>query len=155
MKSPGFSIIEIIIAASIISIVGFSAISSARLFIKISANNSNNIQAAIILEETAEIIEFTRDQSWSENFQNLEMDKKYYLQAIQSGYKITTKQSGINKFDRSVSFSEIRRDASNQISNIGFTDPQTYLVDIIVSWQESQENKEINSKMLIHDIYDN
>ena len=75
----GFSVVEIIIASAIVTLVGVAITSSLLAYINISMKNSRNVQTALLFEETAEALQFMRDQSWSANIAPLTKETPYYL----------------------------------------------------------------------------
>lgn len=151
----GFSIIEILIAAAIISSVGIMSILSVQLYLRMSVRNSTNMQAALLFEETSEIILFLRDESWEDNIETLDLDTDYYLDWNGTSHITTTTEIQSNNLTRSFSLSEVLRDSDDKISETGNVDPDTLLVNINVSWEEKGEPKSLTSQMLIHNTYDN
>jgi Tfp pilus assembly protein PilV len=151
----GFSVIEILISASIITSIGIMIVLSFQLYTKISFRNNQNMQAALLFEETSEVIQFMRDQSWSNNIQNLDLDTEYFLNWNGTEYETTTEPSLINGFTRNFILSQVERDFNNNISNNGTLDPNTLLVNINVGWSERDSNNNLNTQMLIHNVYNN
>ena len=154
-KESGFSVIEILISTAIISAIGTMIVLSFNLYVRMSERNSNNIQAALHLEEASEALIFLRDSSWTDNIFPLSVGVEYYLYWDGSSYSISTEPLLQDEFQKTFVISEVNRDSSDSISESGEIDPNTFLVDIKISWEERGGEESLGAQMLIHNVYDN
>lgn len=158
MGSPkGISIVEIIISAALIAIAISGIIAAVNVFLAISVKNTNQAQAALLLEETMEVLQYLRDDTWAGNFSNINTNSDYHLDWDGVNYSTTTVAVLVNgKFTRTFNFDPVNRDSNDDIVSVGgSSDPDTYLVNVLVSWQESDGPKSVSSEFLIHNVYQN
>lgn len=159
MISPnkGLSIIEIVISAALIAVSVAGIIAAANVFFALSIKNTNQAQAALLLEETAEILQYLRDDSWDGNFTNMSTATNYHLDWDGTDYATTTTPVLVNgRFTRTFNIDEVRRDSSDDIvSSGGSVDPDSYLVNVSISWVEKSGPQSVTSKFLIHNVYQN
>ena len=155
-SQKGFSIIEIIIAAVIISTVSLVIILSIQLYADISRKNQNNIQTGLLFEETAEVLQFLRDKSWTDNIETLETGTPYYLNWDGVEYTATTSQNFVNNsYERFFILESIERNSSDQISSSGTSDENTLLANISVASYGKDGSETLTTQTLIHNAYDN
>jgi type II secretory pathway pseudopilin PulG len=153
----GISIVEIIISASIISLVTLFVSLSFQVYISISNQNSKTIQTALLFEEAGEVLQFLRDKSWTDNIDTLNLNTEYQILWNGSEYSLTEDSVLIqNIYTRKIILEEVERDSSDSIvSNGGTVDPKTLKARIVISWQEAGEEKLMETETLIHNVYDN
>lgn len=156
-KNKGVSIIEIIVVTSLITISVLGIIIALNVFLNLSLKNSNKAQAALLIEETLEIIMYLRDDSWTDNIEPLINSTDYYLIWNGNFYSATTTpQIDSGKFSRTFSIEDVNRDVNgNIISSGGSEDPDTEKVSVSVYWSDNLETEQVDSEFLIHNIYDN
>lgn len=153
--SKGVSVIEIIIASSIISITVLSIIVAINFFIKLSIINSKEAGAVLLLEETLESVQLIRDKGWS-NISNSDTSIKYHIYWSTSDYFATTTPQLINGiYTRTIQFQNVERDLNDDITSNGNDDPNTRKVLIEISWEVFGETKIKTAEMLIHNVYGN
>lgn len=152
----GFSVVEIIIASAIVTLVGVAITSSLLAYINISMKNSRNVQTALLFEETAEILQFMRDQSWSANIAPLTKETQYYLVWNGNSFVSTTTATlHQNFYARTFTLHEVKRDGSDVISSSGSVDPNTLRATISVSWLDGENAESRTTDTLIHNTYEN
>lgn len=156
-KKQGISIIEIVISAALITIAIVGIIGAINVFLAISIKNTNQAQSALLIEETLEIIQHLRDETFSGNFSNMSLNSDYYLDWNGVDYSTTTTPVLVNdKFTRKFQVSSVSRNSDDDIVSSGGTvDPDTLLVDVFVSWPESSGTASTTSQFLIHNVYQN
>ena len=156
-KKQGFSIIEIIISSALIAIAIVGIITAVNVFFAVSVKNTNQAQAALLLEETAEILQYLRDDTWTGNFSNASTNIGYHLDWNGTDYSTTTIPVLVNgKFSRIFDLDVVNRDSDDDIVAFGGTvDPDTYLVNVMISWDEKDGTKSVSSEFLIHNVYQN
>lgn len=137
-KQTGFSLVEVLIAVSIMSLTVFSLISASTKGLQLSQQSLAQIQTSYLLEEGAEAVKSIRDTAWT-NIGSLTTDTAYYL-AFNTGTNTwslsTTPTSLIDSvFTRTVVFSSVTRDINDDIvsSNDSYDDPGTRGVTVTVS----------------------
>jgi Tfp pilus assembly protein PilV len=117
-QKKGFMVVEVLVAASIITISILAALAVAQKSISVSRQAFHTTQAAFLLEEGAENARIERDNTW-DNVASLN----------------SSEQIGI--FTRTVIASSVTRDnITKDISSVGTDDPGTKLITVTVSWPE-------------------
>jgi Tfp pilus assembly protein PilE len=155
--NKGLSVIEIVISAALIAIVVVGIVGAVNVFFTISVKNTNQAQAALLLEETLEILQYLRDDTWTGNFSNASLSTNYHLDWSGADYSTTTTPVLVNgKFTRIYNLDAVKRDDDDDIVSSGGTiDPGTLLVNVDISWQESSGTASTSSQFLIHNVYQN
>ena len=119
----GFGLIEIVIAASIISTAVISLSYVLVLSNRLSARSSDEIRANFIAEEGIEVMRFLRDKGWNSNFALLSPSTIYYISfnTITSKWATTTSNPGLldGLFDRTIKVSSVNRDGDDNITLVG------------------------------------
>ncbi len=152
----GFSVVEIVIASAIVTLVGVAITSSLLAYINVSVKNGRNVQTALLFEETAEALQFMRDQSWSEKISSLTQDTDYYLVWENGSYSATTTPTQHQNFyRRTFSLQSVKRDTNDQISDTGNIDPDTLQVTAKIGWADGQISEQREIDFLIHNVYEN
>lgn len=156
-KIKGISIVEIIIAAGIIGISVVGITGAIQIYLKIVYQNTREAQAVMYLDETAEILQYLRDVSYSTHFENTQSSQEYTVFWNGTGYELATTTITLPyQMNRSIIFSDVERDSSDQIVASGGTlDVGTKKALVTISWPYADETKSIASEVLIHNIYDN
>ena len=77
-KNAGFSLIEVLIACSIITVTIFALMSAAQQGLSLSNQALRQTQGNLILQEGAEAVKSIRDASWT-TISNLTVGSTYYL----------------------------------------------------------------------------
>lgn len=136
-KKKGISIVEVIIAVSIVLIVGISFASGLSKSLFLSNKALRSSQAAWILEDSAEAVKTIRDASWS-NISGLNMNTTYYLifDTNTNTWATTLVDPGSidGIFSRQVVVSNVNRDGNDDISVAGTNDSNTKYINVTVSW---------------------
>lgn len=137
-KKSGISIIEVIIAVSIILTVGVSFAGGLSKSLYISNKALQVSQASWLLEDSAEAVKTIRDENWA-NISSLTNNVNYYLvfDTNTSAWTLTQTDPGAidGVFNRVVVFSPVNRDANDDIAVVGTNDNNTKYVNVTVSWQ--------------------
>lgn len=139
-KDSGFSLVEIVIAASIISFSLVSMVSIASSSIAYSRRSIHTYSATLLAEEGIEVLRILRGSSWS-TISSLDADTPYYLTFTTPGntwsLSQTAKTDGL--FTREVTVSTVRRlDGAIVTDGTGTEDTGTRLVTVDVSWVEGE-----------------
>jgi hypothetical protein len=161
MKFPfhtrGLSVIEIIVAAAIIVTLVTGAAGAWQLNLRLSNSGIQQSQAAIIVEETAEILQLLRDDSWSRHISPLSLNTTYQLAWSNNKYSITQAQTLIqNSYVRTITLASVNRDSNDNITASGGTlDVNTKKVTVSVFLVGATSTPLMTSEMLLHNMYAN
>ena len=155
-NNSGFTLVEVLIASSIIVVSVLAVMSAAVKGIELSNRALKQTQANFILEEGAEAVRIIRDNNW-ENISTLSVDTNYYL-----SYDINTNTwslgtTPVNQidsiFDRTIIISSVNRDVNKDISESGDLDSGIKKVTINVSWNSNGENINKSLVFYLSDIF--
>ncbi|MDQ3015010.1 MAG: hypothetical protein M3Q73_04040 [bacterium] len=142
MQEPlhkGFALIEIVIASAIV-LTGVLALSEAfSQYVSFALTHEKNIQAAYLAEESLEAVTHIRDRNWVANIQSLSNGMPYYLSWTSNQWQLTsTPVAYVDQvFLRSIIFTPVYRNASDQISSSGSTlDTQTKYITVSISYRD-------------------
>lgn len=154
--SRGISIVEIVVAAAIIATSVVGIVGAIQIYLKITYQNSRETQAVLLLDETAEVLQYLRDVSYATNIDASTEGTEYTVFWNGTGYELATSTITLPyDMTRTVVFSEVERDGSDQIAVSGTDDESTKLATITIAWPYKGETSTISSEMLIHDLYAN
>lgn len=155
--SKGISIVEIIIAAAIIGISVVGIIGAIQIYLKIVYQNAREAQAVLLLDETAEALQYIRDESFDTYIATIPLDTSYTVFWNATGYELATSTIMLPyDMTRTVVFEEVRRDGSDQlVTSGGSVDDDTRKAIITIEWPYKDETKTLVSEMLIHNLYEN
>src|SRR3990167_827470 len=154
----GVSLIEVIIGATIISIVLLSLGSIAQFSIGAAKVSTERLQAVFLASETIEALKTMRDSNWTTRIAPLAAGTSYYLLFVGDHYETTTVQPALidGKFNRYFILENVNRDpATNDISASGTNDPDTKLVKAVVEWTSKSVIKTETVKTYIMNIFNN
>lgn len=156
-SSKGISIVEIIIAAGIIAVSIVGIVGAIQIYLTIVYQNAREAQAVLLLDETAEALQYMRDTGYQTHIGSQVLGESYTIFWNGTGYEFSTSTvSLLYDMTRTVVFEEVRRDGSDQITESGGTiDEDTRKAVITISWPYKEEFKSIQSEVLIHNIYEN
>jgi type II secretory pathway pseudopilin PulG len=155
-RQKGFSVLEIIVSSAIIVLIVTSIVLSIQFFMGVARKSSHDIQAGLLIEETAEVLLILRDQGWDSNIDTLNFDTDYYLWWDGANYFATTTNNLVhNIYTRKFRFDQVERDAGDSITDNGTIDPDTLLVEINISWDDHGQTQTAESLMLLHNVYQN
>lgn len=153
-KNSGFSVIEVLIACLIISMVSLSLISATTKGISLSNRALRQIQANMLMEEGVEAVKSVRDASWS-NISGLTQENNYLSFSSNTWNLSNANQVEVvdGIFTRTIKLSSVNRDTNDNIAPTGTIDARTRKVSVVVSWNSSGTtiSKEIN--FYINDIF--
>src|SRR5574343_101171 len=90
--SMGLSMVEIVVAAAILITIVTAAGTAWQLYLKTAASSVRQSQAALIVEETSEVLRLFRDQSWTNLIAPLTTGVDYQLFSSGTLYSATTSQ---------------------------------------------------------------
>ena len=135
-RNEGFSIVEILIAASIISVTVVAIVGIASESIVFSRRAVTTYVASTLLEEGVEAVRTMRDTSWN-SVASLAAGTTYYpvFSNTTHMWSLDTTPATVNGYTRTVSVAPVSRGATDDIVSSGGTaDAGTRLVTVTVSW---------------------
>ncbi len=151
----GFSIVEVIVGAGIVTLVVTAIATAWTFYEKISSQSVRITQADILIEEGAEVIQYWRDKGWTSNVNNLTVGITYYMYWDGTDYIATTTPTTSNGYLRAVVFSAVTRDGSDNISTTGTFDTDTRLATISVYPNSTTSPMIMQAQTLIHNVFEN
>ena len=153
----GISIVEIVIAAAVIGVSVVGLVGAVQVYLKLVYQNTRQAQAVLLLDETAEALQYLRDDSFSEHIGGTENDTAYAVVWNGTGYELGTSTITLPyDMTRTVMFSTVERDSSDKIvSSGGSVDGGTRRATITISWPYKEATSTVSSELLIHNTYDN
>lgn len=159
MKNHGFGLIEIIVAASIVSVSLFALIGASRASFKAVDDSLMRRRAEFLAEEGIETVKILRDAGWAAYIDPLVSGTAYYpsFNSSTNTWSLSTTNPGAidGIFTRTLIFSDVYRKNSDQdIVDISASDPKTLdpgtlLVTSTASW----EGKEAEIRTYVADIF--
>lgn len=165
-KNTAFTIVEVLIACSIISISMFALMQTAQKGLFLSNQSLNKSQASFLTEEGVEAVKSIRDNNWND-IGSITLDTPYYLFFNTStklwkldntsttnllGHIPTYPIDGV--FGRTVTFSSVGRDANDDILATGGTiDSRTKKVTVTVTWTSAGVASSKDLSFYIADIF--
>jgi prepilin-type N-terminal cleavage/methylation domain-containing protein len=135
----GVSLVELLIAIFIFSVVLGSLITVSNMYLSEAGDSLKSAKAAYFAEEGVEAMKTIRDAKWT-NITNLSTSTIYYLTfntASSTNYfwATTTTATSTDGFTRKITISSVKRDATGHIISVGGTaDANTRLINVSVSW---------------------
>lgn len=135
----GFTLIEIILASSMLSMFMVSIAVYYKKILDISEDTTRYIQSGFLLEEGVEAVKLIRDASWSTGIAPLSTTTTYYLYWTGTTWTATTTSSIIeNVFWRTFTVGDVYRDALDNIvadPALGTFGTSSKKITFRVAWQ--------------------
>ena len=151
--NSGFSLVEVLVACSIISMITLTVMSAASKGIELSFRALKQVQANMIMEEGVEAVKSVRDASWN-NIANLPLGNSYL------SFNNTWSLSNANQvevidgsFTRTIRLSEVRRAANEEIASSGTVDLKSRKIAVLVSWNSSGQTISKEIDFYLSDIF--
>jgi Tfp pilus assembly protein PilV len=156
-KKSGMSLIEVIVGSAIIVSSMVSIIGVYGGLTNLSLRNMPKVQAAMLLEEGAEILRLMRDSGWSSKIGTLSNGTTYRFVWQNNAWTSTTSTQMIdNFFDRTFVLSTVNRDASHNIVTSGGTlDTGTKKATMYVSWRDGAATTTKSVELYIYNTFSN
>jgi len=141
----GISIIEVIVALSIVFVSFFSFLALAQYSLKFQDQSESKLEAINIAAETIEATRSVRNEDWN-NFSFLSLDIPYYPVISSNKWTLSSTNPGsINGiYDRWVIIEKVYRDANDDIGSSGIEDDQTKKITAFVEWNDRGQIKQID-----------
>ena len=146
-------VVEVLVAASIITASILAAMTVAQKSIYISRESFHATEATFLLEEGAEAVRIIRDNAWN-NISGLTAGANYYPTFTGGAWTLSATANTIGIFTRTVNVALVNRDnTTKDISSAGTNDPGTKLVTVTVSWLEGGTTITKTLKFYIMNIF--
>ena len=135
--SRGFGLIEIVVGSAILAVVLLAVSEYYQGSLRISRTTANLTQASFLLEEGVEVAKLFRDDGWA-NVGTPATGTTYYLSYTGTKWATSTTNVYIDGlFERTLTLSDVYRDASDDITTSGGTlDTGIRKATVAVSWRE-------------------
>lgn len=135
-QQKGFSLVEVILAISILLAIFLSASSFFLTALDVSETTTRHIQSTYLVEEGIEAIRALRDAGWTPYIMPLSTTTAYYLLWTGSQWSpTTTPQKTENIYTRSFVVEDVFRDAATyDIASSGTFDRDTKKFTFTVAW---------------------
>ena len=153
-------VVEVLVAASIITASILAAMAVAQKSMYVSSQAFHTTEAAFLLEEGAEVARIFRDNNTWVNFTTIfNTSSTYYIPITVSSWtsSLPTIPSGnlVGIFTRTVTFANVNRNATTEdiVSSGGVFDNGTKLVTVTVSWLEGGTTITKTLKFYIMNIF--
>jgi len=134
-----FSLVEVLIACTIMSMVTLALMSAASKGIDLSGKALKQVQASDFMEEGVEAVKSIRDNNWM-TISTLSLNTNYYLSfnTNTNTWSLgTTPVALIDGFTRAVVFSAVSRNGNSDIYSSGTIDTGIKRAKVTVSWISS------------------
>ena len=138
----GFTLVEIVVAAAIISFSLVSMVGIASNSILYSRRSLDTYTASASLEEGVEVVEMLRQAGWP-NIANLTENTPYYytFATAPDTWTLTATPNTNGIFTRTVTFAPVSRSGGAIVTDgSGTVDAGTRLVTVTVTWNDSGAN---------------
>lgn len=155
----GFGLVEVLVAVSIIAITSVSIFNVYTAYLRAELNNVKTVKAAFLMEEGLEVVRLLRDTSWSSYIAPITASTTLYLNWTGSAWQSTTTPQMIDsRYERTVVFASVYRDANNRIAESGTLDPNTRSFTVTVAWPDDNTALSTTTKQIssyITNLYGN
>ncbi len=131
--SSGYSIIEVIIAMGLAMIVVPVIILGAVTARDGKLQQTQRVQAVALASEASEVIKALRNDNWS----NISANGVFHPTITNGNWVFASGSEVVDGFTRSITISDVNRDASGNIVTTGGTlDPSTKKITLTVTWEK-------------------
>jgi len=151
MRYKNFTLIEVLILIAVLIFAVSSFLSLRILYVKANQSAKNQEKAVFLAKEILEAVQNLKNSGWNNYIAVLNSGTNYYLTQSGSSWALTTINPGLidNMFTRYVVFSDVYRDAADNITENGTLDNLTKKVKAVVQWTEREQIKKIEIETYI------
>ncbi|MEK7561117.1 MAG: hypothetical protein AAB539_04155 [Patescibacteria group bacterium] len=156
LNSRGFGLVEVVVAIGITVMVLIGSITAARVALRRSSEQVNQIRATFLVEEGIEAMRVLRDNGWSANIAGLATSTNLYLVYDGLSWSATTTLQANSEglFERIFVLSDVFRGADDDITQSGGTwDPETKLARMDVSWRGRRGTSTVNASTYLANLF--
>ena len=134
-KQFGISMVEVIISAAVLMIIFLGFTTLVNYNARIQYKNEKKIEAVNLASEAIEAIYSIKDENW-DDISSLVLGNNYYPLVSGGQWTIGSGIETIGTYSRRVVFSQVLRDANDNISSSGSVDPESYKITSYVQWND-------------------
>lgn len=156
-NQSGFSVMEIIVAASLF-VIFVAGIYQILIFSTKSIHQSaRKVEAAYLVQEGIEVVRTLRNNGWAANVAPLVVGQIYYPEIASGSWILSSANPGVLSeiYTRTVVLDTVYRDASDDIASSGDVDPDIRKITVNVSWQEAGISKQVEIETYMSDFLTN
>ena len=154
--NKGFGVVEILVAATIVTLVLVGLHSAAVQSMHLIRQSTERTQATFLLEETIEALRSLRDDSWSAHIDTLSTGTDYFLDWSGGTWTVTTTNTFIDDiFERKFVLEGVNRDGNDDIAASGTLDPGTKFITATVAWRDNSATTTQTINTYITDMFNN
>lgn len=137
----GFGLVEIVIVTGILAASLFAFLQTEVLSVRLLRTERDNLEAVFLAQEGLDGVRSIRDESWANNIAPLINETIYYPVVENSKWRLVTSDPGKieGRYTRTIVFSQVFRNASDQITPSGTLDTGTRKVTSRVAWGSGQK----------------
>lgn len=157
-SKKGFGLVEVVIAAGIISVVIGALITTTNTFFTSSRSTTSNVKAGYLLEEGVEAIKLLRDRGYTTYIGGLSNNVSYYFYWNGALWTSTTTAVTIDSvFYRTFTLGPAYRDGNSDLASSGSLDTNTRKATITVAWFDASQNSTTTKSLAtyITNLFDN
>ena len=131
----GNSLVEVVVCASILSLVSLSFLGTLSVLSKLHERDSLYIKGTLLAEEGLEAVRFIKGAGWN-SLSTVPTGEPQYLALSPSSWSLTTEPEIVDGlFYRSLVFTPVERNGADDIvASGGVIDPNTLLAQASVAW---------------------
>lgn len=153
----GASLVEILIASSVITLTLVVLISVYSMVAKFALSNVRVLKATVLVEEVTEVLGYMRDAGFNSNIASLVDDTTYRVYWDGTVWTIITAPVLLEeRYDVSFALSPVYRDTNfNVISSGGTLDNNSRKVVITVAWREGVATSTKSAETYLFNVFNN
>lgn len=152
----GFGMVEMVIGAAVMSTALLGISSFFQVALRESSLTQASLQGDYLLEEGMEAVKIFRDMSYTNNFIKISTTTNYYFAWSGTNWATTTTNSFIDgKFERKLTFADVKRDANSDIAVAGTYDPDIKHVTVSVAWNSPLGTTTHSIQTYVTNIFNN
>src|SRR4030042_6127655 len=151
MGHKSFTIVEVLILIAVLTFAVSSFLGLEILYVKSNQVAKNQEKAVFLSKEILEAVQNLKNSGWNDYIAVLSSETNYYLTQSGDSWALTAVNPGVidNMFTRYVVFSDVYRDAADNIAESGTLDSLTKKVKATVQWAERGQTKKIEIETYI------
>jgi len=156
-RKLGFAVLEIVVAAGIISIVLLGILQLVSQSIQPINTSVRQAQAVFLAEEAIEVVKVLRNEGWKSNIATLTNSATYYPTISANNWTLSATDPGpINGIHtRTVVLDAVYRDGSSDISSSGTLDDNTKKITATITWSERNQSRSFVISSYLTNFLDN
>ncbi len=160
LKNTGSLLIEVLVAAAIMSTSMIAAVGVFGTMSHLAYRNTAKLQASFLAEEGVEVLKILRNDSWNSRIKNLTLNKPYYLYWVNNSWTVSATSTLIdNQFARYFVLQNAYRDGDFNIVSSGASgaviDSDMRQVTINVDWTDESGTSSKSITTYLYNLFSN